>query len=182
MARRGRRVCTAVNLPGAVAGQGGAGAQAEEDRTAGPIQPPPRPYRTAQAPGQRAGQHRGPVAVQILVLGGCINRLRIARKKMAVFGLRTLTTTPWANRRRRVAGGGASSSAEAWRPRSFCTPSHNRYAAPAYFTAANAVADDASSADRPSAAAATWTTEPVCTPSTETGPAPRPWETLRVTM
>ena len=33
----------------------------------------------------------------------------------------------------------------------------------------------------PNAAAATCTTEPACTPSTETKPARRPWATLRVT-
>src|SRR5687767_9360898 len=46
----------------------------------------------------------------------------------------------------------------------------------------NAVADDASSADSPTVAPITWTTEPVCTPATVTRPALRPWATVRATM
>src|SRR5262249_61848574 len=99
----------------------------------------------------------------------------------AVFGLRTLTTTPWVNSRVRGTGG-TSLTGSGSRRRSFWTPSQTRYAAPRYFTIVNAVADEASSADRPSAAPVTWTTEPACTTSTEISPARRPCDTLRVTM
>jgi hypothetical protein len=57
-----------------------------------------------------------------------------------------------------------------------------RYAAPVSFTTVNAAAEVASSALSPTAAAATWTTDPVWIPRTDTSPARRPWSTLRVTM
>jgi hypothetical protein len=48
--------------------------------------------------------------------------------------------------------------------------------------AANAVADDVRSADRPRAAPATWSRAPASTPSIETSPARRPPSRLRATM
>ena len=57
-----------------------------------------------------------------------------------------------------------------------------RYAAPAYLTIVNAVAEEAMSAETPKAAATTWTSPPSCTPSIEVTPARRPCARLRVTM
>ena len=48
--------------------------------------------------------------------------------------------------------------------------------------AANAIADEASIADNPAAAATAWTALPTPTPSTETSPAARPWLMLRATI
>src|SRR5262245_64200394 len=57
-----------------------------------------------------------------------------------------------------------------------------RYAAPRYLTTSKAMAEEASSAERPTVAAAMCTSVPVVIPATETIPAWRPWETLCVTM
>ena len=57
-----------------------------------------------------------------------------------------------------------------------------RYAAPRYLTIEKATADEASSADTPAAAAATWTSVPVSTPKAETTPARRLSNMLRVAM
>ena len=61
-------------------------------------------------------------------------------------------------------------------------PSQTRYTAPAIFTIVKAVAEAASTAERPITAAATWTIPPVETPSAETTPARRPPWTLCATM
>ena len=62
------------------------------------------------------------------------------------------------------------------------TPTTTRYAAPISFTVVKAVADEATSAESPTVAAATWTKPPLETPSAETRPARRPLSTLWVTM
>jgi hypothetical protein len=49
-------------------------------------------------------------------------------------------------------------------------------------TTLKAIAEETRSDDSPTAAAVTWTSEPRCTPSTETRPADRPWSMLRATM
>src|SRR5206468_2551215 len=70
-------------------------------------------------------------------------------------------------------------------PNSRRIPSTIRYAAPAYFTIENAVADATSSDEMPTAAAVTWTSVPVWMPSTEATPARRPppivWPTTYMT-
>ena len=114
---------------------------------------------------------------------GSTNCGRNARKNSAVFGLSTLTTTPWRvepaqrRRRRRLELGSSSSRARIRR-----TPTAIRYAAPTSLTTVNAVADDAISAESPTVAAATCTRPPLATPSAETRPARRPLSTLCVTM
>lgn len=57
-----------------------------------------------------------------------------------------------------------------------------RYAAPAYFTTLNAVADATMTADNPNTAAATCTSVPVWIPATETRPARLPCDELQATM
>src|SRR5437763_12461584 len=112
---------------------------------------------------------------------GLTNCGKNARKKSAVCGLSTFTITPCAKTRRKsvrartTSGGGSPFD-------SVRMPSTIRYAAPAYFTVLNAVAEDIISADNPSAAAATWSSVPVQMPRTDTRPATRPWSMLRVTM
>ena len=56
-----------------------------------------------------------------------------------------------------------------------------RYAAPAIFTAVNATADETTSADSPTVAAAMWTSVPTWIPSTDARPARRPWWIERAT-
>ena len=53
-------------------------------------------------------------------------------------------------------------------------PSATRYAAPAHFTTVNAVAEDTTSDEMPTAAARTWTSPPAAMPSADTSPATRP--------
>jgi len=105
---------------------------------------------------------------------GSTNCGRNARKNSAVFGLNTPTTTPCDHTRRNDSRANTASPAACAHPTSFLIPSQIRYAAPAYFTAANAIADEASMADNPAAAATAWTALPTPTPSTETSPAARP--------
>jgi len=57
-----------------------------------------------------------------------------------------------------------------------------RYAAPSSFTTVNAVAEVASTALKPSAAAMACARLPSATPTTDTSPARRPWSTPRATM
>src|ERR1700730_12780379 len=54
-----------------------------------------------------------------------------------------------------------------------------RYTAPAVFTAANAHADAARTADRPKAARNVWIRSPDPMPRPDTTPARRPWAMLR---
>ena len=112
---------------------------------------------------------------------GSTNCGRNARKKSAVFGLRTFTSTPCPNTLRRLVSTGSAASSPS-RPSIRRTPITIRYAAPASLTTVNASADDASSAESPIAAAVTWTSPPHATPSAERRPARRPLSTLCVTM
>ncbi len=100
----------------------------------------------------------------------------------AVFGLRTLTTTPWVKTRRPLRGGRATGAAASSRSSHFRTPTAIRYAAPAYLTVENAIADETISAESPATAAATWTAEPRWMPATEISPRRRPPSTLVATM
>jgi hypothetical protein len=68
------------------------------------------------------------------------------------------------------------------RRRSRRNPRTTRYAAPAHFTTVNAVADETTIDEMPTAAASTWTSPPAAMPNAETTPPTRPrsipWATM----
>src|SRR5206468_2564457 len=107
---------------------------------------------------------------------------RNAKQNSAVCGFSTFTIAPCANTRRNPPDSIATATGDASRLESVCVPNAIRYNAPRYLTKVNAEVDETSSAERPSAAAATWKSVPVQMPSTETSPAMRPCSMLRVTM
>ncbi len=66
--------------------------------------------------------------------------------------------------------------------RNSATPIQTRYAPPTHFSSVNAVADAASSADNPSAAAKMCTKQPAPMPSAAIAPPRQPWLVERLTM
>jgi hypothetical protein len=92
--------------------------------------------------------------VQAAPRAGSTNWGRKARKNSAVFGLSTFTTTPCRKMRESRSGSTAEGTSSSPCVKSRCRPSQIRYAAPNHFTMLKAAAEDASSAESPTAAKA----------------------------
>src|ERR1700694_2518953 len=100
-----------------------------------------------------------------------------ARKNRATFGLSTFVRKPWMNTVCKAVGVNATSGVaggEKREERINEMPTYTRYAAPMIFNTVNAVAEAASMAESPSAAAAMWTTNPAPMPRAAGAPARQP--------
>src|SRR4051812_8075589 len=119
---------------------------------------------------------------------GAMNCGTKARKKIATFGFSTLVQKPPRKTACRLASGAScasvrrSAAVSGARAMSRRQPTQSRYAAPSHLSAVKAVAEAASSAPTPSAAAHTWTKHPAVMPGPATMPARAPERSDCVTM
>src|SRR3954452_4914215 len=112
---------------------------------------------------------------------GSTNWGSTASMNTANLGFSTVTTKPCQQMADSGCGRADPSASGSRETNSLRIPNTTRYAEPTYFTTANQVADEASNADSPAAAAITWTAPPANMPASETTPALYPWLRLRAT-